>query len=109
MDRPQAFLTAVREGGFIELKESRQATVVWLRKSVRDTAREMDQRVRLTNRVPATVNAKTFRVPALQNWFKLLPKTNWATMKSQQVLRGHRDVGRSGVASGPFANQGLVK
>jgi hypothetical protein len=111
MDRFQAFQTAAREGGFIELKESRQATVVWLSKSARDTAREMHQRirVRLANRVPATVRAKTFRVPALQKWFKLRPKRNWATMKSQQVLRGHDDVGRSGIASGPFANQGLVK
>jgi len=61
MDRFQAFQTAARESGFIELKESRQAAVVWLRKSARDTARELHQRIRmrLTNRLPATVNAKT--------------------------------------------------
>jgi hypothetical protein len=113
MHRLQAFQTAAREGGFIELNESGQATVVWLRKSARDTAREMHQRicVRLTNRatVPATVNARTFRVPALQKWFKLRPKTNWATTKSHQMLRRLGDVGRSAVASARFANQGLVK
>jgi len=86
MERLQAFQTAAREGGFVVMNESEQETVLWLRKSAPDTARETHQRMcidSLTNSVtvywmavPGKVNSKTFRaVPALQEWFKLGPGT----------------------------------
>jgi hypothetical protein len=86
MERLQAFQTAAREGGFVEVNESAQGTVLWLRKNAADTTRETHQRMcidSLTNSVtvywmpvPGKVNSKTFRgVPALQEWFKLRPET----------------------------------
>jgi len=86
MERLQAFQTAAREGGFVEVNETAQGTVLWLRKKAPDTAREMHQRMcidSLTNSatvywmaVPGKVNSKTFRgVPDLQEWFKLRPET----------------------------------
>ncbi|HZV60689.1 MAG TPA: hypothetical protein VFF42_10120 [Candidatus Eremiobacteraceae bacterium] len=80
----QAFQTAARNVGFVEVKEVAEGTVLWLRKSNPDTAREMDQRMcidSLTNSVtvfwrisPAQVNSKTFRgVPALQEWLAIPP------------------------------------
>jgi hypothetical protein len=89
MDRYQAvqtFQTAARQRGFVEVNESEEGTVVWLRKKSPDTARETHQRMcidSLTNSatvywmtVPGKVNAKTFRaVPALQEWFDLKLET----------------------------------
>jgi hypothetical protein len=86
MERLQAFQTAAREGGFVEVNEFAQGTVLWLRRKAPDTARETHQRMcidSLTNSVtaywmavPGKVNSKTFRgVPALQEWFKLRPET----------------------------------
>ena len=85
MVRLQAFQTAARNVGFVEVNEVAEGTVLWLRKSKPDTAREMDQRMcidSLTNSVtvywmisPGKVNSKTFRgVPALQEWFDVEPK-----------------------------------
>jgi hypothetical protein len=81
MVRLQAFQTAAREGGFVVAGESAEGTVLWLRKSARDTAKETHQRMcidSLTNSAtvywmgdPRKVNSRTFRaVPALQEWFK---------------------------------------
>jgi len=86
LERLQAFQTAAREGGFVEVNELAQGTVLWLRKKASDTVRETHQRMcidSLTNSVtvywmavPGKVNSKTFRgVPALQEWFKLTPET----------------------------------
>ena len=86
MQRLQAFQAAAREGGFIELNESAQGTVLWLRRKTPDTARETYQRMCIdgqTNSVtvywlaaPGKVSSKTFRgVPALQEWFELAPTT----------------------------------
>jgi hypothetical protein len=86
MEKLQAFQAAAREGGFVEVKESGEGNVLWLRKNTRDTVRETHQRMcidSLTNSVtvywmtvPGKVNAKTFRgVPALQEWFELRPET----------------------------------
>jgi hypothetical protein len=86
MVKLQAFQTAAREGGFVTVNESAEGTVLWLRKSTPDTARETHQRMcidSLTNSatvywmtVPGKVNSKTFRgVPALQEWFELSPET----------------------------------
>jgi hypothetical protein len=78
----QAFQTAARNVGFVEVNEVAEGTVLWLRKSNPNMAREMDQRMcidSLTNSVtvfwmisPGQVNSKTFRgVPALQEWLDI--------------------------------------
>jgi hypothetical protein len=85
MVKLQAFQTAARQGGFVEVNESAEGTVLWLRKKTPDTARETHQRMcidSLTNSVtvywmtvPGKVSSKTFRgVPALQEWFELTPE-----------------------------------
>lgn len=82
MESLQAFQIAAREGGFVEVNESAQGTVLWLRKDTPDTVRETYQRMcidSMTNSVtvywmsvPGKLNSKTFRgVPALQEWFEL--------------------------------------
>jgi hypothetical protein len=86
MEKLQAFQAVAREGGFVEVKESGEGNVLWLRKNTQDTVRETHQRMcidSLTNSVtvywvtvPGKVNAKTFRgAPALQEWFELRPET----------------------------------
>jgi hypothetical protein len=86
MERLQEFQTAARKGGFVEVNESAEETVLWLRKSAPDTARETHQRMcidSVTNSVTVywmtvlgKVNSKTFRgIPALQEWFELRPET----------------------------------
>ena len=81
----QAFQTAAREGGFVVVTESEGGTVLWLKKSAPDSVREAHQRMcidSLTNSVTVywmaaqgKVNSKTFRaVPALQEWFKVIPQ-----------------------------------
>jgi hypothetical protein len=85
MEKLQAFQTAARQGGFVEVNESAEGTVLWLRKKTPDTVRETHQRMcidSLTNSVtvywmtvPGKVSSKTFRgVPALQEWFELTPE-----------------------------------
>jgi hypothetical protein len=86
MESLQAFQTAARESGFVEVNEFAEETVLWLRRKAPDTARETHQRMcidSLTNSatvywmdVPGKVNSKTFRgVPALQEWFELRTET----------------------------------
>ena len=86
MVRLQAFRAAAREGGFVQVEESSEETILWLRKSAPAAARETHQRMcidSVTGSVtvywmadPGKVNSKTFRgVPALQEWFKLGPPT----------------------------------
>ena len=86
MHRLQAFQTAAREGGFVQIEEFAEETVLWLRKNTPATAREMYQRMCIDSvtksvtvywmAVPGKVDSKTFRaVPALQEWFKLGPQT----------------------------------
>ena len=85
MEKLQAFQTAAHKGGFVEVNESAEGTVLWLRKKTPDTVRETHQRMcidSLTNSVtvywmtlPGKVSSKTFRgVPALQEWFELRPE-----------------------------------
>ncbi|MGC0772928.1 MAG: hypothetical protein WB543_08330 [Candidatus Acidiferrum sp.] len=82
----QAFQAAAKQCGFVEVSQSEEGTVLWLRKKAPDTARETHQRMcidGLTNSatvywvtVPGKVNSKTFRaVPALQEWFDLKLET----------------------------------
>jgi len=82
MVRLQAFRTAARAGGFVEVKESAEETILWLRKNAPQATRDMHQSMCIDSvtgywmAVPGKVNSKTFRgVPALQEWFKLGPQT----------------------------------
>ena len=86
MEKLQAFQTAAREGGYLEVNESAEGTVLWLMKNTPDTAGETNQRMcidSLTNSatvfwktVCGKLDSKTFRsVPALQEWFELRPET----------------------------------
>jgi hypothetical protein len=85
MERLQAFQTAAREVGFIEVSECADGTALWLRKGRPDTARETHQRMcidSVTNSatvywigIPGKLNSKTFRgVSALQQWFEQKPE-----------------------------------
>lgn len=85
MEKLQAFQSVARKGGFVEVNETAEGSVLWLRKSTPDMARDTHQRMcidSLTNSVtvywmsvPGKVHSKTFRgVPALQQWFDLAPK-----------------------------------
>jgi len=82
----QAFQAAARQRGFVEVNESEEGTVLWLRRNGAETARDTHERMcidGLTNSatvywmtVPGKVNSKTFRgVPALQEWFDLKLET----------------------------------
>jgi len=86
MEKLQAFQTAAREGGYLEVKESAEGTVLWLRKNTPDTVGGTPQRMcidSLTNSatvfwktVRGKLDSRTFRsVPALQEWFELRPET----------------------------------
>jgi hypothetical protein len=76
---------AAHERGYVEVNESTDGTVLWLRKSAPGSARDTHQRMcidSLTNSatvfwmsVPTKLNSKTFRdVPALEEWFVLQPE-----------------------------------
>jgi len=82
----QSFHTAARQCGFVDVNESAEGTVLWLRKKASDTDRETYQRMcidSLTNSatvywmtVRGKVNSKTFRgVLALQEWIHLKLET----------------------------------
>jgi hypothetical protein len=84
MERLRAFQVAAREGGFVEVEESEEGTVLWLRKAAPDSATETHQRMcmdSLTNsatvywmNVRGKIDSKTFRSAAtLQEWFALSP------------------------------------
>jgi len=86
MEKLQAFQTAARESGFVEVKQSTEGTVLWLRRSTPATARDTHQRMcidSMTNSatvywmtVLGKLSSKTFRaVPALQDWFEAGPET----------------------------------
>ena len=85
MEKLQSFQIAAREGGFVEVSQSEEGSVLWLSKSTPNMAREMHQRMcidSLTNsvtvfwmNVTGALNSKTFReVPALQAWFAVGPE-----------------------------------
>jgi len=79
VERNQAFQVAARTGGFVEVDECRDGTVVWLRKTTADAATGTHQRMcvdSLTNsatvywtNVRGKIDSKTFRhVSTLQEW-----------------------------------------
>jgi hypothetical protein len=82
MDRLRPFQATAREGGFVELNESGDGTVLWLKKSSRDASREIHERMCIDNVTSsATVfwvssagglNSKTFRnAVSLEEWLKV--------------------------------------
>ena len=84
MEKLQAFQTAARKVGFVEVNQSAGGTVLWLRKKTPETERETHQRMSidsLTNTVtvfwttlPGRLNSKTFRdVLVLHEWLDLSP------------------------------------
>jgi hypothetical protein len=86
MERLQAFQTAARQGGFVEMSGSSEETVLWLRKKAPDMVRDTHQLMCIDGlknsatvywmTIPGGVNSKTFRgVPALQEWFERRPET----------------------------------
>jgi hypothetical protein len=86
MERLQAFQTAARKGGFVEIDESADRGVLWLKKNAPDMTKETHQLMCIDSlrnnatvfwmTVLGKVNSKTFHgVPALQEWFELRPET----------------------------------
>jgi hypothetical protein len=84
MEKLQAFQAAAREGGFVQMEESEEGTVLWFRKEASETATETHQRMcmdSLTNSVTVywasvsgKIDSKTFRsVATLQEWIALRP------------------------------------
>jgi hypothetical protein len=82
MEKLQGFQTAARQGGFVEVNETAEGTVLWLRKNTPGSARETNERMcidSLTNSVTVywmtltgKVSSKTFRgIPALEEWIEL--------------------------------------
>ena len=84
MEKLQALQAAAREGGFVQVEESEEETVLWLRKEKSDAATKTHQRIcidSLANILTVywmtalgKIDSKTFRnVPSLQEWFALHP------------------------------------
>ena len=82
MEGLQAFRTAAREDGFVEVNGAADRYVLWLKKNALATTRETNQLMcidSLTNNVtvfwmtlPGEVNSRTFRgVSALREWLGL--------------------------------------
>ena len=85
MERLQAFQTAARKGGFVEMDESADRGVLWLKRNAPDTTQETHQLMCIDSlrnnatvfwmTVLGKVTSKTFHgVPALQEWFELTPE-----------------------------------
>jgi hypothetical protein len=84
MEKLQALQAAARAGGFVQVEESEEGTVLWLRKEKSDPATKTHQRIcidSLANILTVywmtalgKIDSKTFRnVPSLQEWFALHP------------------------------------
>jgi hypothetical protein len=80
MEKLEAFQVAARKGGFVEVEECEDGTVLWLRKAAPDAGTSTHQRMCMdstTNSVTVywmnvggKVDSKTFRdVTTLQEWF----------------------------------------
>jgi hypothetical protein len=79
VDRLRPFQATAREGGFVELNESSDGTVLWLKKTSLDESSEIHERMcidSLTNSatvfwvsITGGLNSKTFRnAISLQEW-----------------------------------------
>jgi hypothetical protein len=78
----KTFLVAAHQCGFVDVNESEDGTVLWLRKKASDTDRETHQRMCIDSMTDSAtvywmsalekVNSKTFRgVSALRQWFEI--------------------------------------
>jgi hypothetical protein len=85
MDNIRTFQRAAHDNGFVEVNESQNASVLWLRKKSSNSVREAHQRMCIDGvtksatvywvGIPGKVNSRTFRdVPALQEWCKVEPE-----------------------------------
>ena len=84
MERMQALQDAARQGGFVQVEESGEGTVLWLRKETADAKTKTHQRICIDSMsnsltvywmtAPGKIDSKTFRnAPSLQEWFALQP------------------------------------
>jgi hypothetical protein len=84
MEKMQALQAAARQGGFVQVEESGEGTVLWLRKETADAATKTHQRICIDSMsnsltvywmtAPGKIDSKTFRnAPSLQEWFALQP------------------------------------
>jgi hypothetical protein len=84
MEKLQALQAAARQGGFAEVEESGEGTVLWLRKKTADAKTQTHQRICIDSMsnsltvywmtAPGKIDSKTFRnAPSLQEWFALQP------------------------------------
>jgi hypothetical protein len=84
MKELQGFQRAAREGGFVEVQERGEGTVLWLAKEKQDSDATPDQRICIDSLLKSVTiywvnasgktDAKSFRtVPGLQEWFALHP------------------------------------
>ncbi len=80
----QAFQVAAREVGFVQVEESEEGTVLWLKKATPDPATQVHQRMCMDSLTRSVTvywlnalgksDSKTFRdVITLQQWFALRP------------------------------------
>ena len=78
------FQAAAREGGFVEVEESEEGTVLWLRKEAPDPATNTHRRICINSRAntmtlywmisPGKIDSKTFlNAPSLQAWLAARP------------------------------------
>jgi hypothetical protein len=84
VEKLQAFQAAARKGGFVDVEECEQGTVLWLRKETPDAATNTHQRICIDSRANSLtvywmsalekIDSKTFRsVASLQEWFGVHP------------------------------------
>jgi hypothetical protein len=82
MEKLQALQTAAREGGFVQVEECDEGTVLWLRKKTSDAVTNTHQRICIDSQsniltvywmtALGKIESKTFRnVLSLQEWFAL--------------------------------------
>jgi len=84
MNKLQEFQVAARARGFVDVEESEQGSVLWLRKQTPDAATQTHKRICIDSGTSTMtvywmndlgkVDSKTFRnVPSMQQWFALQP------------------------------------
>lgn len=82
MERLQAFQSAARQGGFVDVEETDGGTVLWLRKATPDVVSKTHQRICIDSGANVVtvywmspdgkIDSKSFRTPAnLEEWFAL--------------------------------------
>jgi hypothetical protein len=84
MEKLQELQAAARQGGFVDVEEGEEGTVLWLRKETPDAATKTHQRICIDSRASILtvywmtalekIDSKTFRnASSLQEWFALHP------------------------------------